>query len=794
MAYLAHIRLEKDKPPVNQALHIHNRNCAQIASAANVAGLKNAAYLAGLLHDMGKYTEEFQDYLKRAASGEKVQRGSVNHTFAGVRFAFERWHTAQEPTLRNMVCEIIAVAAGAHHGLFDCIDPEGEDGLLHRLSFDDARYHEAMERFLLHCAQADELDRLFDAAEAEIASAMESIKTYVTSEGEMRFCLGLLVRMLLSAVIGGDRKDTAEVIFNTEIALQRATPERWRSLLEDMEVKLSQRFQDSEINRVRRGLSDQCCEAANRPKGIYRLSIPTGGGKTLTSLRYALATAAKQGKKRIFFVIPLLSVLEQNAAVIREYIGDNSIILEHHSNVIREQQRDDMLDENELLMETWDAPIVITTLVQLLNTLFDGKTSAIRRMHALADSVIVIDEVQSVPRKMLSLFNMAMNFLATTCNCVILLCSATQPCLEYIPHALRFQKPADLVTVKEEWKQAFSRTTLIDRRKKGGYTTEELIAFAADCMQTADSLLIVCNTKKQARAIFNAIQTTDAEVYHLSTAMCMEHRIHTLEQINFCLKHKRRVICVATQLVEAGVDFSFACVIRVSAGLDNIVQAAGRCNRSGEFGRRCPVYIVNLHQENLARLREIQQSQQAAESVMSLFTQNPQRFDQDLASDKAIEAYYRQLYINMAEHSHDFPLQHGATTIFTLLSDNRTSEHHSATPGKYVINQAFKTAGAEFTVFDNNTIDILVPYAEGEQLIDELTSSAKTDLAYRKALLDKAKRFSISLYDYEMRQLDQACGVYRLYEDDSVFVLQSGFYSEKIGFDLHGKDDCFLEV
>ncbi len=795
MTYLAHIRQDNTGSKVEQTVDEHCRNCAHYASEQTIAGLRNTAYLAGLLHDMGKYTALFQDYITRSWLGEPVRRGSVNHTFAAVRFAMERWHTSGKPTPRNMACEIIAVAAGAHHGMFDCIDPDGKDRLLHRLTADDIGYQEARELFLLHCAHLEELDQLFHAAEQEVLAVVEHYKPYITSERELRFCLSLLTRILLSAVIDADRRDTAEFMYGTIFPVQRPQRTTWQSRLTDIEARLGQMPSQSPMDKVRHAISDRCRVAGKREDGIYRLSVPTGGGKTLSSLRYALAAAAKHQKKRIFFVIPLLSVLEQNAAVIREFLDDDSLVLEHHSNIIRENSKWEELDENELLMETWGSPIVITTLVQLLNTLFLGKTSCIRRMHALANSVIVIDEVQSVPRKMLSLFNMAMNFLAAACNSVIVLCSATQPYLEGVPHALHFQQPADLVPIDPAWREVFRRTNIIDRRKKGGYTTEELTEFAMECMNKEDSLLMICNTKAGARTLYNSVRHfPNAEAYHLSTAMCMEHRIDTLAKINLCLLQKRRVICVSTQMVEAGVDFSFACVIRASAGLDNMIQAAGRCNRSGEFGRLCPVYIVNIQQENLSRLKEIQQSQLAAESVLAQYAQDPDRFENNLASDECIRAYYRRLYTDMPTHGQDYPLAHLDTTLFTLLSDNRTSQHHSTSKGKYIITQAFKTAGSEFSVFDNNTVDVLVPYGQGEELIAALQSKAATqDFHYRKELLDQAKRFSISLYDYEVKLLQDLGGLYSLFED-SILVLQGDFYSHKIGLDRSGSSNQFLEV
>lgn len=795
MTYLAHISCDDSGHYIEQTVAEHCRNCASYAAESSVPGLRHAAYLAGLLHDMGKYCSSFQDYLKRASMGEKVRRGSVNHTFAGVRFAMERWHAAAPATFRRMVCEIIAAAAGAHHGLFDCINPDGKDGFLHRVTTQGIGYEEAREQFLLHCAGLEELDALFDSAVNEIVAVIEQCKPSVRTEDELRFHLALLTRTLLSLVIDADRRDTAQFMYGAAFPAQdRDFPLLWRTQLRALEAKLKQMPSDTPINCVRSTISNQCFQSAKRPAGIYRLSVPTGGGKTLSSLRYALAAAAEHEKKRIFFVIPLLSILEQNAAVIREFITDDSLILEHHSNLVREHPTSDELDPNELLMETWNAPMVITTLVQLLNTLFLGKTSSIRRMNALADSIIIIDEVQSIPRKLLSLFNMAMNYLAAACGSIVVLCSATQPCLEEVPHALHYQTPPDLMTIDPELLDVFSRTELLDRRKKGGYTVDELTEFSLACMAEQGSLLMICNTKAQARALYSAIrQGPTADLYHLSTAMCMEHRIHTLQQINASLAEKKPTICIATQLVEAGVDFSFACVIRVSAGLDNVIQAAGRCNRSGEFGRICPVYIVNIHLENLSRLKEIHQSQQAAESVFARYQADPALFEHSLASQTSVAAYYRRLYTDMPHHALDYSLPHLDTTLFSLLSRNRSCEGHSASKGMYMMTQAFQTAGQEFRVFDSATVDVLVPYGQGEALIADLHSElAIRNLYYRKELLDKAKRCTISLYEYEIKQLQGDHGLFQLF-DDTLLILRPEFYSPQIGFDRSGTNMSFME-
>ena len=795
MCYPAHIRNNSAGEPCVQTVAAHCRGCAQYAAAAAPAGMEKTAYLAGLLHDMGKYTAEFRAYLTAAAAGKVVRPGSVNHTFAGVRFAMERWHKGTEQTYPNIASEIIAYAAGAHHGQFDCIAPDGADGFHHRITTEGIGYAQAWENFLTSCAAQDELDELFASAVQEVTAALAQFRPLAKTAEELFFYFGMLARQVLSAVIEGDRRDTAEFMLDVSFDARKSTgSDCWRERLCAVERRILGMPVRSEMDQARQSISAQCREAAGRGGGIFRLTVPTGGGKTLAALRYALAAAA-DGKRRIFFVIPLLSVLEQNARVIHDYLGDDSMILEHHSNLVREKTGFEELDENELLLANWHAPIVITTLVQLLDTLLAGKTSCIRRMSALSGSVIVIDEVQSVPRNMLSEFNLALNFLMGFCGATVVLCSATQPCLEQTRYPLRYAENPELVPHDPALWEVFRRTEIFDRRRPSGYTIEELAAFAVSCAEDENSLLLICNTKAQAKKIFAVVRERwSGDLFHLSTAMCMQHRIETLSKIHIALENRARVICVSTQLVEAGVDFSFGCVIRVSAGMDNVVQAAGRCNRNSEYARRCPVYIVKICGENLNRLPEIQQAQQAAESLLLRYERTPEAFGHDLTSEAAIRTYYRTLYTEMKQGSQDYPLPKYDTTLFDLLSRNGVACARSTTKQSYTITQAFRTAGEQFHVFEDNTSDLLVPFGEGEELITALGSDrAKYDLAYRASLVQKAGRFSVSLYEHERKRLLESGGVYPLCQD-TLQVLRPEFYSEEIGFSLHGDVTIFAQV
>ncbi|MEA4912384.1 MAG: CRISPR-associated helicase Cas3' [Oscillospiraceae bacterium] len=781
----AHIKYTGTEKTV-QTVQAHCRKTAEYAAGAAPETLRQTAYLCGLLHDAGKYTQRFKDYIERAARGELVRRGSVNHTFAAVRLVMERWH-GDAQSFESLTAELTAFAAGAHHGQFDCISPQGEDGFARRLTAGDIDFDEAKEGYLALCADETELDGLFSAAVGEIAALSLRIGQFSGGDEAQLFYLSLAARLLLSAVIEGDRRDTAEFMSGST----PAEPGRpFADCLKTVTDRLDGLPQKRPIDRTRRQISDICLTAAKRPAGIYTLSVPTGGGKTLTALRYALSFAAEHHMRRILFAVPILSVLEQNAKAIRAYVGNDDLILEHHSNLVREKV-DGEADVNELLTERWSSPIIITTLVQLLNTLFDGSPACIRRMQALYQSVIVIDEVQSVPSKLISQFNMALNFLTKICGADVVLCSATQPCFAKTAHPLLLSRPPVLVPRDEALWRVFRRTDIIDRRRSGGYDAQELAELAGACAEQYGSVLVICNKRAQARTVFSLLGGGERDKFHLSTSMCMAHRIKTLERINASLDDKaRRTICVSTQLVEAGMDFSFGCVIRLLAGLDNIVQAAGRCNRSGESDEPLPVFIVNARDEDLSRLQDILAAQNACKGLLEAYGRDPARFEGSLAGDRAVETYYSGLFAAQPKGTQDYPLKELGTDMLELLGANNCGRRKCAGPSGYLMAQAFRTAGDEFQVFDDKKTDVVASYGEGRQIVEELCGErAKHDFAYRKALLEKAKPFSVSLYRYEIT--DQNC---RLLFDRAVTVLQQGYYSEETGFCVDGGKTQFAEV
>jgi CRISPR-associated endonuclease/helicase Cas3 len=269
--------------------------------------------------------------------------------------------------------------------------------------------------------------------------------------------------------------------------------------------------------------------------------------------------------------------------------------------------------------DKWDTPVLATTLVQFLNTLFSGKNSSVRRMHQLCNSVIIIDEVQSIPVKCVSLFNLAVNFLTHICGSTVVLCSATQPQFEETEYPIIFDEMKSMTGDYTEDFELFRRTELVSAINDVGYTYNEAADFGFEKFKENGNVLIVVNTKDSAAKIFNSIKKKvdeNTHVIHISTNMCAQHRRETLAKVRKLLDDNKPVICITTQLIEAGVDISFKCAIRSLAGMDNAAQTAGRCNRNGSYGL-CRVYIINISDENISRLEEIRTAQDITRQIIS---------------------------------------------------------------------------------------------------------------------------------------------------------------------------------
>lgn len=796
MNLLAHLT-EQNQKRLEQTLAEHSKGTAEYASRClQSVGLYHTGYLAGLLHDMGKATAKYNAYLEAAFRKEKVVRGSVIHTFTGVIWLLEQYHQDRSDKWEKLASEVIGYAIGAHHGLFDCVDLSQNNGFMHRLqkNRDELCYEEAVANFLEVVADPETIEQHFALAVAEIRDVYEKSRAVYQKKSENMYQMSMLIRLVLSAVIYGDRRDTAE--FMDQKRQEEDIASDWTAAAAFFEQKIQAFDTSSELNRVRGEISQACLEAAAYPPGIYRLNLPTGAGKTLASLRYALAHAKKYEKKRIVFLIPLLSILEQNAKAIKDFLPTERMVLEHHSNVIREKAQTEEADRCELAAVSWnDNPVIISTLVQFLNLLFSGETSAIARMQALCDSVIVIDEIQSLPKKVTSMFNMAINFLQQFCNATVLLCSATQPCWEKLDWAVRLAGKKDLVCLSDAQKQLFVRAEIINKTTCHGISLQECALFCGGLMERHEALLIICNTKHEALELYRRLKSQNEReaqgwtLFHLSTSMCPKHRTEVIRELKTRLaalqeqlrkgEQPGKLICVSTQLAEAGIDFSFDAVVRLMAGIDNLAQAAGRCNRSNEYGYPGTVYLVKIKDsdENLSMLKDIQKAKDAADKVIY------SKKSGSLIDEEATQEYYLTLFEEM-KNELDYPeeIQGESYKLARLLANENQNAQKGAKEihAKFIFHQPFATVGQNFRVFDDNTTDILVPYQEGKAWIESLAAleNGSFSPAQLKNLTENLNPFSISVFDWQVKALDQA-GYLRKLFDGRILVLDEKAYDDK---------------
>lgn len=805
--FVAHVRKNGDC----QLLADHLTGVAEKAARnAGKISMAKQGELLGLLHDLGKYSEEFQNYIKSATGllnqdedEEYVDagrlRGRIDHSTAGAQRVWNALGKAGPQG--ELVGQILALCIASHHsGLIDCLGVGNTDF-----------GQDIFRRRMLKADQRTHLGEAENKVDAEIRSRIDALladtRTITTLMGLMSDIarkdagsvvaqqkIGLLVRYLFSCLIDADRLDTA--IFEkakSNSHRPHGNYTSWSVLAERLEQYLHNLPLKTPVDQIRRDISAYCLTAGMRSKGIFSLSVPTGGGKTLASLRFALHHAAHHRMERIIYVIPFTSIIDQNAEVVRgilEADGERGhVVLEHHGNLTPEVQswREKMLTEN------WDAPVIYTTMVQFLETLFGGGTRGARRMHQLANAVLIFDEIQSLPVKCVHLFNNAINFLVDHCGSAAVLCTATQPLLDKVPRekgALRLEAGSELMPDVAGLFDDLKRVEVINNHRPGGWLREEIAALAHQEVGQVGSCLVIVNTKEAARELYRLcrIASADFPVFHLSTSLCPAHRKAILPDVRARLETGERLICVSTQLIEAGVDVDFGAVIRFAAGLDAIAQAAGRCNRSGKraTGR---VHVVNPRpeDENLDRLTDIRIGRDKAEWVLDDFSKNPVQFRNSLLGPEAMSRYY-EIYFHARHDEMDYPVGRNALghddTLLELLSGNRktTNEFGQRNPGKpqLPLRQSFMAAAKAFKAIDAPTQGVIVPYcAEGRELINDL--GAAFEVEKQCNLLRRAQQYTVNVFPHELAKLQNAGAIFPVQEGTTILHLDPRYYSPDFG-------------
>lgn len=546
MHYYAHSDRGKDKSHWH-SLKTHLQDTGMNAAIyAKTFGAEKLAYVAGLLHDVGKYSAEFQNRLE----GRGIK---VDHSTPGALETEKRY---------GPVGRLLAYVISGHHcGLPDWGSMADEASL-------EARLNKPLNDY--------------SAFRKEIAlpSIRDVAFPAIRPVAGMGFSVQFLIRFVYSCLVDADFLDTERALNSEKTAARcrQYSLEKLSDTLDEFLNNLCARSPDHAINRHRAGILANCRDKAHHEPGLFTLTVPTGGGKTLSSLNFALRHALQYGKERLIYVIPFTSIIEQNAAVFKNVLGEE-YVLEHHSNFAYPEQGQAEAEAEyaggfsqklRLASENWDMPIIVTTNVQFFESLFAARSSKCRKLHNIANSVVIIDETQMIPTGFLKPCLNAVAELVANYNTTVVLCTATQPAIKkYLPEGIN---PVEIVNNPQGLYEVFKRVQVVN---SGTLSDAEL----AERFAGYDQVLCIVNSKKHARLLYERIRGEGT--FHLSTRMCPAHRTEVLETIKRRLKEGKVCRVISTQLIEAGVDVDFPVVYRSMAGIDSIAQSAGRCNREG---------------------------------------------------------------------------------------------------------------------------------------------------------------------------------------------------------------------
>lgn len=786
-----------------QSLKTHLENVANKASEHLAHyGLSAVGELVGWLHDLYKSLFTWQSELKqqkalsvKKGAEQKRRPLGVPHAPPAARMMRSLFAHSLDSDTQQMLLQMVSLVIYAHHGyLMDALTPDGMDQYAAAICEADPGDSDGTERYFDEVIDRGRLLALWEEATQQLQRACDRIRIAASGFGDpvkrekaLAFLLGQLVRSVYSALIDADRLDAARF----EQHLLHYEPEKpapdWKVLRERLEQHIAGLRPGSNevIRRLRSEISDACASAACWSENLLALHAPTGGGKTFSGLRYALMRAEGKGRTKIIYVVSYTTILDQVYHDYRQAMGENGYeLLLHHSNLLPDRAKREIsrllnLEEQpsalqdaaeeaeyrqEMAAERWDADIILTTQVQFLNAAFLGTSKAARRFHALHDAVIIFDEPQTVPPRLLTLFNLLVSYLTNFCNCDVLLCTATQPTFDQLPFPMPpirnvFQAPASLF-------DRMRRVVISDIGEDGILDATSLATKALKLQERWKSLLVVLNTREAARKVYDALKESEpvgVSLFLISNDLCPAHRDTVLKQLRESVDTP--AICVSTQVIECGVDLSLGCGMRSRAGADNISQSAGRVNRHQEDSQARPVYVFRSADEKLTSLPGIVKAQRAYLKLLSDCDG-----DADQIQDPDNMACYYQYYFAEQRHQLNYPLGakdadiHRSTSVFELLSDNGLGcEALSQNTGKAPagpLRQAFQTAGRHFAVIDNEGVGVLVPYGKGADLISLLLSNPMP--GETAVILRQAQHYTINLYANRIRELSEAGALFML--------------------------------
>ena len=702
-----------DEHPEGQSIEAHLKGTGDLAEtfAAEFGAAANGK-LCGLAHDIGKYSDEFQ---LRLRGGKKV-----DHATAGaiecfkIKAAFEA------------VCVI-----GHHSGLpnvghKDADTTESQTFFGRKLRAEQGGIPDYRKNWNGHIALPQD---------------------YFRPSGR-GFATAFYIRMLYSCLVDADYIDT-ETFMNGDAG--RGNYEPLSALCDKLTAYISKWNNPTrEIDILRQKILNSCIEKASAPRGIFSLTVPTGGGKTVASMAFALNHAVANSMKRIIYVIPYTSIIEQNAKVFRDILGQENVV-EHHSQVSHElsEDADELEYRSALATENWDAPVIVTTAVQFFESLYANRSSKCRKLHNIANSVIIFDEAQMIPSNNLRPCVAAIAELVRAYNATAVLCTATQPAIDEM--LLEYSKKESVVELCPDVDGMFEKFRRTSFEKEGRLTTDELVSR----LESQQQVLCIVNTRKFAQEVYEALPSEGR--FHLSTLMCPVHRKQNLDEIRERLKSGKTCRVVSTSLIEAGVDVDFPRVFREMAGLDSILQAAGRCNREGKRSAESSIVTVFESENKVNKLIAV--NRDAAEETVRDWTQPN--------TTSTIERYFKAY--------RDF-----------LRNDDKSGVMTASEKGISGCGLPFEWIAKEFKLIDQNTFTVYISVGEGKELISRLREGERSRELYRKAGM-----YSVSIYENHFNALINA-GAAEPFGDDAAILTDLSLYSDEKGLATDVRDGSAL--
>lgn len=853
----AHI--DRDKREKKQTLYTHLlKTGLEAKKIGEKVDVGNISFLIGLLHDIGKASLDFQDKIIKN-SNKKVDHSSLGGLFVVkiYKSVFDEIFDSKDQSILNLksvlkkdrltildlsdYINILIYTIMSHHGQYDMVRKNEEMTYvltsldrLKKIDKSSYRFGETSKESLDVDDFYKEVEKFYESKEIYIKDLFcqgfleyieifrklrKSSREYSENKEYEALCFykSMFIRLLVSILKSADIKDTINAY---EDIIVDENLEKLRQAEKRFEENINKKYEsfgkpEGKLNVLRNEISEDILKRSKEDGlGIYKLDLPTGAGKTLLSLRYGINQMNYQGKERFFYVTSFLSVLEQNASEMRRILNNDDFVLEHHSNVVDDKDeienddRDDELDvvKKKFLLDDWTSPVVLTTMVQFYNSLFKGKSANLTRFKSFINSVIILDEWQSIPTEFLYMTNLALNFMKIVMKTNILLSTATQPTNSSVAldHKLFYGdldgENEDIIDNKNYDFSAFERVKLKvygDINKM--YGLEDIRNLVLENLDKSN--LIILNTKKTVRKLYDLLQSNyeDKDLYYLTTNLTASDRLKKIEEIKKKLLEGDKICVVSTQLIEAGVDVDFDLVIRSLSGMDSVVQAMGRCNREGHR-QSAFTYLINLdkNEEKTSMLKGVDERKAACKVAL-----NTSRGDLDIK--KLTEEYFEKLYANLKGDQY--------SDVLKLLAENKEVAGDFQKLNKvkkelkevagylydekrkiyFDLFQSFKEAYKEFELIEDNKGTAIVDYEETKEDLNKVRDlSLKlygpdylNNLRELKKIVKKLSRHTVAISKKDLSSCDNVL-------DGKIYILPNSYYNEKFGVNFEEPDSFIL--